>query len=126
MSYGKFASITSELLARKGDAAPSAVATQMGPALHSMPHAILDAPGTAEARKKNGKARETKRRIVLTLTREEFERLGIAAVKTGTTPHELAQAALFEKLDAVAAEFGACECMVSDTPCVCEAEGGRR
>jgi hypothetical protein len=62
---------------------------------------------------------QKKRRVVIAMDGEEYERLGIAAVKTRTSRHQLARAALFARLDAIAREHGACSC-IAGGPCACK------
>lgn len=140
----KFASITSSLLVRKGEAAPSPI-TPSAPtpiaayAKQPRPVTLLSerrkAVETVEPRyvyvpedttqqasicdsKTDG---EKPRRIVLTLTAHEYETLGLVAVKKGSSRHQLAQAALDAYFEWLVAEYGeACNCIVGGALCRCE------
>ena len=134
MSAGRFAPITSALLARKGDAAPSlAECSKLAPrwndvmpaasaAPQSLPRPVLTtrAPvSAASAREKlEADSADHPRRIVLSLSPAEHEKLGIAAVKKGLNRNQLVRAALESYLDALIKEYRAsCACLGS--------EGGR-
>lgn len=109
MSSVKFAAITANLLARKGDAAPSIVAPVTAP-----PRPALvprdDRPFPSESRQpENG---EKLRRIVVCITQEELERLGIAAIKKDTNRHDIVRRALDDYFRKLSAEFPyRCACM---------------
>nr|TFG51278.1 MAG: hypothetical protein E4H34_06465 [Hyphomicrobiales bacterium] len=129
--------MTAALLARKGEAAPSAVAGHIGPKgiepavretlLRSAPQ-VTDAkqlkrnasPSRPLNRAAPGLVAGTKRRVVLTLTNEEFERIGIAAVKKNITRQQLARDALFTYLTAIAPNYESCPCLTGNDPCDCE------
>jgi hypothetical protein len=142
----KFAPMTSSLLARKGEAGPS-----LGPLKHNPgwpdwrdmappprpPFAALAAvPEYArplEYRVGEGHGRnhanghddehdhEHRRKIVLKLSREEHERLGIAAVKKGLTSHQLVRAALDAYIEALIREYGkGCACIAGSCSRRCE------
>ena len=127
MSQGKFAAMTSALLVRKGGAAPSIVVSQRteepAPAARTlreitprepvMPVA-MDLPVSAKAIHP-----KDMRRVVLMLSHEDYERLGIASVKKNITRHQFAQEALFAHLDATAREHGGCHCIAGGEPCGC-------
>ncbi|HEY1629968.1 MAG TPA: hypothetical protein VGF56_01570 [Rhizomicrobium sp.] len=114
MSQPRFAPITASLLARKGEAAPLCakqplawlqdVAPQPPPMLQSTPqmsHGMAD-PG------------EKPHRIMVALSNREYETLGIAAVKKGTTRHRIAREAMDHYFATLAREFhDRCAC-VSD------------
>lgn len=168
MSYGKFAQITSALLTRKGEAAPSFVDTRFDALIREADERetglrpktlaeILEMPPEAAEVSREPRMRPTlvahdiahesakskdaprdppeslllsphvssaapKRRIVLTLSSEDYERLGIAAVKLHSTPHDLALAAVFEHLDAFARDYGGgCRCIHQGGACGCDA-----
>lgn len=120
MSYDKFAPMTSALLARKGEAAPSTVVGQRVPRetearsgkgkIRSLKQIKVQPPrGKKTSAKSSPKSRATKpanatkRRIVLTLSKEEFERVEAAAGKRKNTPPRLARDALFAYLTALQA-----------------------
>jgi hypothetical protein len=110
--------MTSALLARKGEAAPSLVAGQRVPreiktgAKKGKIRALKEIEIPARSEKKTSSKRRskrstprravaTKRRVVLTLTKEEFERVETAAGKRKNTPQQLARDALFAYLSAI-------------------------
>ena len=127
MSYEKFSAMTSALLVRKGQAAPSVVAAHIGPKgiepvvretllqplqpAVAMPQATNNVSGKHIGHKTPGLVAGTKRRVVLTLTNEEFERIGIAAVKRNVTRQQLAREALFTYLTAILPDFENCACL---------------
>ena len=118
MSYEKFAPMTSALLARKGEAAPSPIAGQRAPreieagVEKGNLRTLKQIEGPAQSEKKASSKRctkrgarraaaVTKRRVVLTLTKEAFERLQTAAGKRKIPPQRLARDALFAYLSAI-------------------------
>ena len=116
MSSPKFAAMTASLLARKGDAAPSVVVPVMAP-----PRPALvprdDRPAPPELppfvfeSRQSDKA-EKLRRIVISITQEELERLGITAIKKGTSRHDIVRGALDDYFRKLSAEFRQpCACM---------------
>jgi hypothetical protein len=125
----KFASITSALLARKGDAAPSVI-----PPVRSVPAydtereyeprpmlPVRPAPRPTQKRPRLLASAERKRRVVVTLTADEFQKLGIVAAKKDSTRHDLVRDALFDQLNAFARqEAPACACINSGQPCDCD------
>jgi hypothetical protein len=107
MSSGKFASITAGLLARKGEAQPwPAAAAREEP---SAPLVFRPAPlQTRSAPPPPPPGRE--KTCSLRLSAQDFERLGILAVKSGTTRQQLMKQALAQLLADQAREYG-CACM---------------
>ena len=109
MNSAKFAAITASLLARKGDATPSVVVP-----VTPVPRPALvprdDQPIHSEPRQpENG---EKLRRIVVSITQDELERLGIAAIKKGTNRHDIVRAALNNYFRKLSTEFPhPCACM---------------
>jgi hypothetical protein len=106
VSSAKFAAITASLLARKGDAAPSVVVPVMAP---PRPALVLrdDQPFPSEPRQP-----DKLRRIVISMTREQLERLDIAAIKKGTNRHDIVRGALDDYFLKLSAEFPhPCACM---------------
>ncbi len=104
MSSATFAAITASLLARKGDAAPSVAPPR--PAL--VPRD--DRPFPSEPRQPDNA--DKLRRIVVSITQEELERLGIAAIKKGTSRHDIVRSALDDYFRKLSAEFPhPCACM---------------
>ena len=109
MSSAKFAAITASLLARKGDAAPSVVAPVTAP-----PRPALvprdDQPFPSEPQQPDNA--EKLRRIMVSITQDELERLGIAAIKKGTNRHDIVRSALNDYFRKLSAEFPhRCACM---------------
>jgi hypothetical protein len=98
----RFAPITADLLARKGEAAPSAQKQAAWFAPAARPIAAPPDPV------------EKPHRIMVALSAREYETLGIAAVKKGTTRHQIARAAMDSYFAELAHEFhDRCRC-VSD------------
>ena len=149
MNGGKFASLTAELLVRKGEARPSQVVN------FPLPHALAPrqrrgqteepAAGHAlaenEPREERAPAEEPKpaascreancgkpppptppgkpRRLMVTLTATEFETLGHMGVKKGATRHQLLRNALDEYMALLGEEFGG-DCQCIYTGCSCD------
>ncbi len=133
MSYAKFAPMTANLLARKGEAVPSLetkrpmawmseLPTQRGPdcdrrasigiGLETTPHedTVVIAKPAPIVRKS--------RRIVVSLDPCEFERLGIAAAKKGIDRHELVRETMNRYLLRLAAQLNhRCVCLRDDSQC---------
>ncbi len=130
MSDAKFASITSALLVRKGEAAPSVISVMPPPAM-SAPFVMPVIPRPKAAARKVERheehvstAGDRKRRVVITLTSEEYQRLGIIAAKRDSTRHDMVRDVLFVQLDAYAREQAAnCACINSATGCDCAGAG---
>ena len=121
MSQTKFTPITSRLLARKGDAVPSAIAAKAakfwrraGAQPPSAPPAAGDAnqaalpPDTPHTGKTH--------KMTVLLTASEYEKLGIAAVKKGVTRHQVVRTALDLHLDSLQQEYARCVCMTAGEP----------
>jgi hypothetical protein len=151
-SDARFASITSALLTRKGQAAPSLVTApaRTAPAFGTKPaprppeaqwsasrsaYQAKPAPRLQEVRPATSAAVETgsggspakrppslpgdrKRRVVLTLTVEEYRRLGIIAAKMNCTRQELVRGAVFDRLELFAHDQSDCRC-ISSGACDC-------
>jgi hypothetical protein len=104
MSQPRFAPITASLLARKGEAAPL-VPKQPLAWLHEVTPAPVSAPADTG---------EKPHRIMVALSAREYETLGIAAVKKGSTRHRIAREAMDHYFAQLAHEFhDQCRC-VSD------------
>ncbi len=145
MSYAKFAPITAGLLARKGEAAPSfgtkrpVAWTSELPALREP---VRDIPasfatGTEFAHvenvpaqhdnipahqsgvvSKSASAPEKPRRVVVSMSPCEFERLGIAAVKKGVSRHDLVRDTVNAYLAQLASELNhSCACLQDGSHC---------
>lgn len=112
MSQPRFTPITSSLLARKGDAVPSAASPK--PSLFwaqgEVPPFAPEQP-QPDAGQAPSVAVAKPRRMMVTLSAPEFEKLGIAAVKKGVTRHQLMRAALDLYLERLKCEFSECDCM---------------
>jgi len=112
VSQPRFAPITASLLARKGEAAPLSAKQPLAwlqdvaPA-RPMPPAPQMSHGMADPAEKP-------HRIMVALSNREYETLGIAAVKKGTTRHRIAREAMDHYFATLAREFhDRCAC-VSD------------
>ena len=112
MSSAKFAAMTASLLARKGDAAPSVVVPVTAP-----PRLALVPRNDQPFHPKSQQSDNTEklRRIMVSVTQEELERLCIAAIKKGTNRHDVVRGALKDYFRKLSAEF--------PYPCAC-LEGG--
>jgi hypothetical protein len=103
MSSAKFASITSSLLARKGEARPWSQSLE--PDMPQIPPswrteaAVPPPPPPAKDRS-----------CSLRMSAHDYERLGILAVKGGVKRQDLLKAALAQFLDSKAREYG-CACL---------------
>jgi hypothetical protein len=159
VSGGKFASLTSGLLVRKGEARPSPIAPPETFFEHVHDALELEWPrsqreaahppkgsGTAQHAKtpepghsmplpyvpKHGAVSPTReialhpsdhpdkpRRLMVSLSPDEYEMLGIVGVKRGVTRHQLLRTAFDEYLVQLVEEYGeACNCIA--TGCSCE------
>ena len=136
----KFAQITANLLARKGEAVPSltnGTAVSLEPQLQPLPprepqpphwatelrHAfVADITSGKPIAKRSKRARNkakldpSHRKIFLKVSARENERLEIAAVKKGATRNELIRLAIETYLDELTREFqDKCHCISGDT-----------
>lgn len=104
MSSAKFASITSSLLARKGEARPWAQESDVAvpPVWRSDMRPAVAAPPPAPPAKD--------RSCSVRMTAHDFERLGILAVKSGSTRQQLLKDALAQFLTSKAQDY-ACACL---------------
>jgi len=122
MSHARFAAITSELLARKGEAQPWSVTGAMAdaPARIAPPPVVLPPvvkPGVAKAPPAPPPTGPAIRKCSIRVSAHDFERLGIAAVKDDTTRQHLLQQALSRLLDEKEEQYrAACRCMAA-APC---------
>jgi len=103
MSQGKFASITSSLLARKGEAAPWHENGRVPLAWRSEPTPAMVAPSIMPP--PPPPTTPTLKRCTVRLSQDEYERLGLMAVKKNITRQQLLQTALAEVLAGMAREF---------------------
>jgi hypothetical protein len=138
MDDSKYAPVTADLLVRKGDAAPSTVSTknsngasrrrskpkQDALALtHSnvvamngfrVPEGIFDKTATQQAPKKPHK-------IMIALSDEQHETLGLIAAKKGFTRHQVVRNALEGYFEWLADEFGStCRCISTTCSAGCD------
>lgn len=129
MSNPRFSPITSDLLARKGDAVPSTIAGKpslfwrrpSAAAAERTAHEAPPLPHDLRAVEAESLTAAVVPPIVLdgprphkmmvTLTAVEYEKLGIAAVKKGMTRHQILRAALDLHLERLKREYGGCGCM---------------
>jgi hypothetical protein len=137
VSYAKFAPITASLLARKGEAAPSFGTKRPGAWTSELPalrEPVRDIPasfatGTEFAHAdnmsthdsgvvpKSAAAPEKPRRVVVSMSPCEFERLGIAAVKKGVSRHDLVRDTVNAYLALLAVEMNCCACLDDGSQC---------
>ena len=126
MAARHFAPMTAELLARKGEARPVGASPLVEYAVRREPRPV--APPASPARTErpvNGGAfladvapSAHAHRISLTLTKSEFERLGIAAVKKGVNRQRLFRMAIDHYLEKLGNDYRAnCQCMSADGDC---------
>ena len=135
MSYAKFAPITANLLARKGEAAPS-FGTKRPVAwtseLPAMREPVRDIPASLVTESefvenitaqhsvvvsRGPAAIEKPRRVVVSMSPCEFERLGIAAVKKGISRHDLVRDTVNVYLARLAVEMNRCACLDDGSQC---------
>jgi len=119
VSNPRFAPITSSLLARKGDATPSAAK----PSLFWTRAAAPPPPATEVSRPDSlppvPPDPAKPHRMMVTLSAGEFEKLGIAAVKKGVTRHQIVRTALDVHLERLKREYGGCGCMAQPSQSQC-------
>ena len=104
MSSAKFASITSSLLARKGEARPWAQEAQLTTpaAWRSEPRAAIAAPPPPPPTRD--------RSCAVRMSAHDYERLGILAIKSDSSRQQLLKDALAEFLASKAQDYG-CACL---------------
>jgi hypothetical protein len=143
LSYAKFAPITAGLLARKGEAAPS-FGTKRPVAwtsdLPAIREPVRDIPPSfatgmefshiesvpaqhCEIVPKTAHIAEKPRRVVVSMSPCEFERLGIAAVKKGVSRHDLVRDTVNAYLAQLAVEMKRCACLDDGSQCANMATG---
>lgn len=109
MSSVKFAAITASLLARKGDASPSVVVPATAP---PRPAWVPRDDQSFRSERRQADNAEKLRRFMVSMTQEELERLDIAAIKKGTSRHDIVRSALSDYFRKLSAEFPhPCACM---------------
>ena len=100
----RFAAITGDILARKGEAAPWGE-TKDKPTLQWQPTVVVDSI-------ERDKRRPTRRKISLRISQHDYERLGILAVKEGKTRQRLLQEAVERLFTGMTEQFGSsCRCL---------------
>jgi predicted DNA-binding protein len=100
----RFASITADLLARKGEARPW---NGVGPDLAKQPLA-WEAPAKPVRRAGEAKLRK----VSLRISPHDYERLGILAVKQGKTRQRLLQEAVSRLFTGMTEDYGvSCRCL---------------
>ena len=104
MSNGKYAHITADLLARKGEARPWPALT----AVEETPDYRPWRPAVATPPPPPPEVKE--RNCTLRMSAHDYERLGILAVKADLTRQQLLKQALEEFLASRAAQYG-CACL---------------
>ena len=115
----RFAPITADILARKGDARPwsgvgesikQPMAWQMPPPVIVPAIAPVVAPIVESVRQDERKPQL--RRCTLRMSQHDYERLGILAVKQGSTRHRLLQDAVERLFTGMTENFGpSCRCL---------------
>ncbi len=119
MSAAKFEALSANLLARKGDAAPSVIAPVMAPPRRALiprddrPLRAEPPPFPSEPRRPD--TMDKPRRIVISITHDDLERLCIVAIKKGATRQDIVRGALHDYFRKLSAEFA--------QPCAC-VDGG--
>jgi hypothetical protein len=105
MSHGKYAHITADLLARKGEARPWPALTRAEevPEYRPWRPAVAPPPPPPEIKERN---------CAFRMSAHDYERLGILAVKADVTRQHLLKQALEEFLASRAAQYG-CACLGS-------------
>ena len=101
MSHGKYAHITADLLARKGEARPWPALTAAEEMPEHRPWRPAIAPPPPEIKERN---------CAIRMSAHDYERLGILAVKADVTRQQLLKQALEEFLASRAAQYG-CACL---------------
>jgi hypothetical protein len=104
MSHGKYAHITAELLARKGEARPWPALTRA----EEMPEYRPWRPAPAPPPPPPPEIKE--RNCAFRMSAHDYERLGILAVKSGSSRQQLLKDALAQFLAGKAREHG-CACL---------------
>jgi hypothetical protein len=114
---GKFASITANILARKGEARPweepdkPTFSWRSDIARIVPPPVIAEPAQRPEPPKPPPVATDAMRRCSLRLSVRDYERLGIAAVKRNTTRQQLLQQSLDRLLASLGETCGDCRCL---------------
>jgi hypothetical protein len=130
MSHTRFAPMTAVLLARKGSAMPSTMAPHHSapvfteppravPQAHAMPAAAAPQDNDHDTQSPHDPSRPKK--LFISLSHREHERLAIAAVKTGLDRHQLVRDALEAYFEQLSRDMrDGCACMSGARACGCE------
>ena len=110
----RFASITADILARKGEARPwREVADESAkrPLAWQSPPQVADVMPVSACERVDDAA-VSFRKCTVRMSQHDYERLGILAVKQGTTRHRLLQEAIGRLFTGMKQEFGSsCRCL---------------
>jgi hypothetical protein len=113
MSQPRFAPITAALLARKGSAAPSSMTDFTTATMPDMRPRDVPPPAAAEH---HPEPETHHKKLFVSLSHAEHERLAIAAVKTGLTRHQLIRDALDLYFEQLSRDLGEeCRCVAGTT-----------
>lgn len=127
MSRSKFASITANLLARKGEARPWAESESTvlsWPEAPATPQALSAVaaksiePGPFAAAASPGAAKPRVKSCTVRMSHDEYEKLSLLAVKRDQTRQQVLQAALKTLMADFARDHG-CACIGPDDPSCC-------
>ncbi len=111
MSQPRFAPITAGLLARKGTAAPSSMTGFTPVAMPPPPPKPIEPPAPSFSESQPEPDAHHKK-LFVSLSHPEHERLAIAAVKTGLTRHQIVRDALDLYFEQLLADMGhECHCV---------------
>ena len=108
MSAVKFASITAGLLARKGEAKPWAEPDKPGLAWQDAQPAARPVARLVQSAAPKGPAQK---KCAVRMSAQEYEQLGILAVKKDCTRQQLLREALGQLLSTLARDYPQCPCL---------------
>jgi len=116
VSAAKFEALSAGLLARKGDAAPSVVAPVLAPIRRTLAPSedrpLRTEPPAISAEPPRPADPDRPRRILVSITPEDLEKLCIVAIKKGATRQDIVQSALHDYLRKLSVEPGqSCACL---------------
>ena len=112
MNSAKFASITPDLVVRKGEARPWAQGDPLQRSAHAVAPAEDEDPLETDEMAHAPAAQDGTKRCSFRLTSCEYERLGIIAVKRNLSRQQVLRQALEEYLAAIELEYGhECACL---------------
>lgn len=102
----RFAAITGDIMVRKGDASPWGE-TRNKPVLAWQPPVVVETQDSKQPQQ---------RKISVRMSQNDYERLGILAVKEGKSRQRLLQEAVERLFTGMSAEFGSsCRCLGGQT-----------